>query len=154
MPSGCTCPVDGAYYCARCQALLARASIAGPAFAKAPTMAQDQRSPGRASPEDREAEERFLARVRSLAKANGWLCYHTHRSDRSEAGFPDLVCTNGARILIAELKSATGKLTKEQAWWIELLRHTGTVDVRVWKPKDWPAIQDYFTQAQEARRDD
>ena len=140
MPSGCTCPVDGAYYCARCQALLARASIAGPAFAKAPTMAQDQRSPGRASPEDREAEERFLARVRSLAKANGWLCYHTHRSDRSEAGFPDLCMTNGARLLFAELKSTTGKLTAAQAVWLDLLRHTEHCEVFCWRPTDWPAI--------------
>ena len=41
MPRGCQCPPDGAYYCARCQALMARASIAGAAFAKAHRMAQE-----------------------------------------------------------------------------------------------------------------
>ena len=62
-----------------------------------------------------ESEDRFLARVRRLATQHGWLEYHTRDSRRSPEGYPDLCLTNGTRIIFAELKSMTGKLTAKQA---------------------------------------
>lgn len=89
-------------------------------------------------------ESRVLEVVRHHAKSNGWLFYHTFDSRGSEPGFPDVVATNGKRLLFAELKSASGKLTIEQTQWIELLKLAG-IDARVWRPKDMhEEIPNYF----------
>ena len=147
MARHCTCSGEPGHYCPRCAALLAYALGHVDTLSYGPQIAEEQRSSSGETPgKGGDSEQRFLDRVRALAKGNGFHAYHTHRSDRSEPGFPDLVCTDGTRILIAELKSATGKLTEEQAQWIALLSHTGLVDVRVWKPSDWPEIYAYFTQ--------
>ena len=149
MARDCTCSGEPGQYCPRCAALLAYALGHVPVdaiFYRPQTPEEQRSSSGEAPGKGGEPEERLLDRVRVLAKKHGWLCYHTRDSRRSGAGFPDVVCTNGVRIVIAELKSATGKLTQEQAQWIALLTHTGLVDVRVWKPGDWPEIYAYFTQ--------
>ena len=149
MPQGCTCPRDGSFYCPCCQGLLGRTGHKGGTrrLAEASRMPQELRSSS-GTPVDAggESEQRLLERVRALARHHGWLCYHTHRSDKSEAGFPDLCMTDGSRIIFVELKSATGKLTIEQANWLALLEHTGKVDTRIWRPADWPVIYAYFTQ--------
>lgn len=102
-------------------------------------------SPGRmegdvVGPDGAQAEKAFLATVRALARAHGWLCYHTYRSARSEKGFPDLVLTNGHAVIFAELKTQKGKLTKEQATWVSLLMSTALVEVYVWRPSDTAII--------------
>jgi hypothetical protein len=86
------------------------------------------------------SEEALLQHIRALAKRTGWLTYHTHDSRRSEDGWPDLVLCDGKRLIIAELKSATGKLTPEQMSWLALLAHTGKVECYVWRPTDWEGI--------------
>lgn len=80
-------------------------------------------------------ETDFLAQVRRILKEAGYLVYHTHDSRGSEPGFPDLVATNGSRLLFIELKTRTGKLTIDQTRWLALLRHTGT-EVYVLRPHD------------------
>ena len=82
----------------------------------------------------------LLGQVRALAQRLGYLVYHTHDSRGSDDGFPDLVLVNPTRIICAELKTCTGKLTARQAVWLDLLRHTGKVEVYCWRPGDWPAI--------------
>lgn len=82
----------------------------------------------------REAE--LLEKVRALAKTLNVAVYHTHRSDRSEPGFPDL-CLVGERVMFRELKSATGKATAAQVWWLQILAESG-VDAGLWRPEDWP----------------
>jgi hypothetical protein len=65
--------------------------------------------------------------------------YHTHDSRRSPSGFPDLVIVfprTGA-LLIAELKSATGKVSAAQQKWIEALDGS-PAGVHVWRPEHWP----------------
>lgn len=81
-------------------------------------------------------EAELLQAVRDLARMRGWLVYHTHRSDRSEPGFPDVIAVHPrGHLLAVELKSATGRITREQRTWLEALQHAG-VDARVWYPAD------------------
>lgn len=86
-------------------------------------------------------ESAFLAQVKALAQRLSWHCYHTHDSRRSDEGWPDLVLCNGTRLIIAELKSATGTVTPAQTLWLDMLRHTGLVEVFCWRPKDLPDIE-------------
>jgi hypothetical protein len=91
-----------------------------------------------------EPENRFLERVRRLAREHGWATYHSYRSTRSEPGFPDLCCVREV-VLFCELKSATGKLTRDQHQWLSLLAHAGC-EVYCWRPRDWDAIVDRLTR--------
>ena len=92
-------------------------------------------------------EEQLLADIRALATRLGWLCYHTHDSRRSQAGYPDLTLTNGRRVIFAELKTATGKPTQEQATWLALLRHAGQ-ECYLWRPADWPEVVRVLSQGE------
>jgi hypothetical protein len=83
----------------------------------------------------------LLAHVRRLAKQYGWLAYHVFDARRSEEGYPDLTMTDGASVLIYELKTQTGKLTVAQAQWLAVLAHTGQVECGVWRPADLPHIE-------------
>mgnify|MGYP000998023045 CR=1 FL=1 len=89
-------------------------------------------------PAETVSEKAFMAEVVKLAKREGWRVYHTHDSRKSEAGFPDLVLVR-ERIIYAELKTATGRLTAAQSNWLEAIRDTGTSAFE-WRPKDWPEI--------------
>lgn len=62
-----------------------------------------------------------------IALALGWRGYHTHRSQHSPAGFPDLCLVKGGRLVFAELKTERGKTTAEQDGWLEDL---GVVEAR------------------------
>jgi VRR-NUC domain len=88
----------------------------------------------------------LLARVITEAKNRGFLCYHTRDSRGSAPGFPDLICCDGHRILAIETKSRIGKLTPEQSTWLNLLQHTGLVEVYVFRPQDWPALIDILAR--------
>jgi len=57
-----------------------------------------------------------------LADSLGWLGYHTHRSDRSPAGFPDLVLVHpgAGRMIFAELKrQKRSNPTEAQVEWLD-----------------------------------
>lgn len=87
-------------------------------------------------------EEEFQTQVIQLARLRGWRVYHTHDSRHSAAGFPDLVLVRerDGRLLFAELKSNTGRLTLDQRSWLAALRACG-VPAFVWTPEDWPSIE-------------
>jgi hypothetical protein len=92
------------------------------------------------------SEREFLQQIRDLARVFGWLCYHTHDSRRSEAGFPDLVLVKAStddrpgNIIFAELKADRGRLTPAQRVWLEALGACPGVEAYVWRPADWDAI--------------
>lgn len=90
-------------------------------------------------------ERQFQAQVIELARIRGWRVYHPFLSKWSERGFPDLtmVRRRDGRLLFAELKSEKGVVSDAQAEWIDLLLAvTGNVDVFVWRPSDWPQIEE------------
>lgn len=82
-------------------------------------------------------EGRLLRQIVGLAHRWDWLTYHTHRSDRSEPGWPDLVLLHVARrrLLIVELKTKRGRVTPAQQQWLDGLAAVG-IDARVWRPAD------------------
>lgn len=90
-----------------------------------------------------------------LAQRLGWeLAYHTHRSDRSPAGFPDLALVHVRKGLLrfAELKrQKRSKTSPAQVAWLEGLERVADrvadldpsgvpvpaiVDVYLWRPLD------------------
>lgn len=90
-------------------------------------------------------ERELQVAVLEVAALTGWLRAHfrpalTARGWRTPveaegAGFPDLVLVR-ERVVWAELKGPRGKLSLEQAAWIQSLRRAGQ-EVYVWTPEDW-----------------
>jgi len=82
------------------------------------------------------SEKMFQAAVNDAATKFGWLHYHTHRSQHSAAGFPDLIAIKGDRLLVAELKMPGKEPTQAQRIWFDHFRGV-TDDVYLWHPDDW-----------------
>jgi VRR-NUC domain len=85
------------------------------------------------------AERDFMATVREAATLNGWRVYHTHDSRRSPSGFPDLVLVR-ERVVFAELKGATTRITPGQERWLDALDAAGA-EVYLWRPSEWDEIE-------------
>lgn len=85
------------------------------------------------------SERDFQEQVTTLARLLGWSCYHTHDSRRSRAGWPDLALWRGERLILAELKTEKGRVTKEQREVLDGLGLT-PAEVYLWRPSDWDAL--------------
>src|SRR5205823_7662681 len=90
-----------------------------------------------------EHEADLLRAGRQLAAWAGWLCYHTHESRRSPAGFVDVVLARPQdAVIFAELKSTRGRIRPEQQQWLQtLLEAQGVPEAYLWRPEDWGAIE-------------
>jgi hypothetical protein len=97
----------------------------------------------------RELERDFQGAVIETARLAGWKVAH-FRAARTRhgwrtpvaadgAGFPDLLLVRGTQLVAAELKSARGNVTSEQADWLDALDGAG-VAAYVWKPADWNEV--------------
>ena len=84
-------------------------------------------------------EKAFQAWVLQLARTHNWAAYHTYNSQRSEPGFPDLVLAKDARLIFAELKTNTGKVSPRQEHWLRLLAMT-SAEVYLWRPRQIDCI--------------
>jgi Holliday junction resolvase len=86
------------------------------------------------------SEDELLSCVIECAILTRWRVYHIRNSKRGivqgHTGFPDVVAVRDGRVLVAELKSAKGRLTAEQAEWLTDWRAAGAL-VFVWRPDDW-----------------
>jgi hypothetical protein len=69
------------------------------------------------------------------------LIYHTRFSVGSESGWPDLVLLRrkDGRVLLRELKTDKGKVSKRQTAIIDLLKACG-LDADIWRPADLDRI--------------
>jgi hypothetical protein len=85
-------------------------------------------------------EREFQQQVVDWAQINGWLVFHPFDSRRSEPGFPDLTMVRDGRLVFAELKTETGRVSGAQTEWLAGLEAAGC-EVRVWRPGDWPVIE-------------
>ena len=83
-------------------------------------------------------EKQFQTQIVMVAKANGWIVYHTYDARRSAPGFPDLVLVRD-RVLYRELKTNTGRVSPAQQGWGDALTKAGA-DFKVWRPRDLKSI--------------
>ncbi len=94
---------------------------------------------------DQMTEKEFMAAVVEFAEYRGWKVYHTYLSIRSKQGYPDLTMVRhndvcGGRVIFAELKTETGKMTKAQTEWRRALDEAGAL-FYLWRPSDWVEIE-------------
>ena len=80
-------------------------------------------------------ESEFQQRVIHEAQLAGWRVYHTYDSRRSAAGYPDLTLVRPPRVIVAELKSERGHLSRAQREWLDAFRAT-PVEAYLWFPRD------------------
>jgi hypothetical protein len=85
------------------------------------------------------SEKVFQEQVRRAAIVAGFRIYHTWNSFRSTEGFPDniMVHEKKKRLIVAELKSETGKVTDKQQEWLDAFRALPWVEVYLWRPADF-----------------
>lgn len=101
------------------------------------------------------SEEQFTDALIAYARAHGWLACHfraawTHKGYRTpvqgDTAAPDVILVRGGILILAELKSQKGSLAPKQREWRDALEVVayyarGAVEMHVWRPADWPAIQ-------------
>ena len=96
-------------------------------------------------------ESDFTAQVIDLARHLGWRVAHFRPAmtkggrwvtavQGDGAGFPDLVLVRGQRLILAELKSANGKLSEAQAIWLAMLKEAAP-ETYLWRPSDIDEIE-------------
>lgn len=109
-----------------------------------------------------ESEEAFQVAVIQLARFEGWHVWHPPKNRPGKsgrviaqlgvvAGWPDLALARlhadlhaglgdrAGEFMLAELKGEATRVTPAQLQAHALLRACG-VEVRLWRPRDWPAI--------------
>lgn len=117
------------------------------------------------------SEAQFQQVVVAYARSCGWLVHHTRPAQNSKGqwstpiqghpGFPDLVLARDGELLLLELKSEKGRLSRAQKPWLEALKQVEaetihhhdpqnsdyrTVLVDVVRPSDWPALADLLSR--------
>jgi hypothetical protein len=85
--------------------------------------------------------------VVQLATLYRWRHFHVYDSRRSDSGWPDLILVRAPQLIVAELKTDTGRLTAAQAEWLALLDACG-LETHVWRPRDFEAVHDRLRRAQ------
>jgi hypothetical protein len=88
------------------------------------------------------SEKQFQQLVVDYAETRGWHWHHETDSRLSRAGLPDLLLCRPPRVVFAELKAQDGRLSPPQQRWISLLSRCPGVAVHVWRPDDWPTIEE------------
>jgi hypothetical protein len=103
------------------------------------------------------SEADFTVTVIKMAQRFGWRCAH-FRPCRTEkgwrtavqgdgAGFPDLVLARPPRLIFAELKADSGRLTDEQNAWLIALGWPREVEIEVWRPRDIETVERVLSSA-------
>lgn len=92
-------------------------------------------------------EQELQVAVIECARLLGWRVAHFRPAETAKGwrtavegdgkGFPDLVLVRGRRLIFAELKAETGRLSADQVAWLAALQDTRRVEVAVWLPRDW-----------------
>ncbi len=140
MAKRCECPASGAYYCAFCANLAARAGLIVRSSPLEPTPpAVVAEATGAA----------FQNAIYTHALNNGWLLYHTYKSRKSTPGWPDVALCHpqgGQPLYLIEIKRKDEAVSAFQQRWLEALAKVTHVETGVWRPADWPRVQRLLAQ--------
>lgn len=87
-------------------------------------------------------EAQFQRNITDLCDLLGLKWHHETDSRRSPKGFPDLVIAGheDRGVVFAELKRKGGRVSREQAEWVDRLKKAGAT-VYIWWPADWPEVE-------------
>lgn len=85
------------------------------------------------------SEREFMAQVVEYARLMGWAVYHTWNSRHSESGFPDIVALRGPRIVVIELKTEKGHLSRPQTDWLDAFQ-AASVETHCFRPSQWAEV--------------
>ena len=93
---------------------------------------------------DRERD--FQNLVEGIMRANRWSVYSVRRSDLAMAslsGYPDITAWRVAdkRLIFAELKTDTGRVSEAQKQVLDELRQLPFAEVYLWRPKNLAEIR-------------
>jgi Holliday junction resolvase len=89
---------------------------------------------------NRHHERHLQATIEQELRLRGWRYYHTTNSQRSVAGFPDIVALRADRVLVAEIKGPKTRVTAEQRAWLAAFETAG-VPAFLWRlPGDWAHV--------------
>lgn len=86
-----------------------------------------------------QSEKAWQAVVVDLACVHGWVAVHFRQMVGNPAGYPDLMLFRGEEVILAELKTETGRVSRRQQEWIDKLAAVGTT-VHVWRPSEWSIV--------------
>jgi len=90
-------------------------------------------------------EKDFMHQVMDLAKLYNYLIYHTHNSQRSQPGYPDLCLVRPGRLVFLECKTEMGTLTPHQAMWLAVLNDSVPgVHALCVRPSDWDQLVEWL----------
>jgi Holliday junction resolvase len=85
-------------------------------------------------------ERHLQASLEEHLRAAGWRFYHAWNSQHSAPGFPDVIALRGNRGLVAEIKTAEGRVSREQRAWLAAFELAG-VESHLWRlPADWAKV--------------
>ena len=99
-----------------------------------------------------QSEWQFQNFVIARAINNGWSHYHApdNKPDKNGRiqsgivkGFPDIVLVKGSKLVFAELKTETGRVSPEQKDWLAKLASTGC-ETYVWRPSMWKEVNEFL----------
>lgn len=82
--------------------------------------------------------DEFRDEIVKLAGMYGWFAFWVYDSRRSPEGYPDLTLVR-ERVIWAELKTGSGRLTHAQRRWQAALQKAGQ-EVYLWRPADLQTI--------------
>lgn len=101
-------------------------------------------------------EREWQSKVVRIAILNGWHYYHppdnkpiNGRIQKVVSGFPDLTLVRDGKIIFAELKRETGRLSDEQILWLDELQKCN-IDCYVWRPSDIEKVVTILAKKQTA----
>jgi hypothetical protein len=82
------------------------------------------------------SEKDWQAQVLRLARLFGWMSHHPWSSIHSASGWPDLALCRPPRLILAELKTETGRVSPAQQAWLDALSQCTGIEVYTWRPSD------------------